>query len=84
MEQINHINLFKELKINFDGEICYDAGGIFREWFTTIFQTLEGDKLKLFIISDNDNFSYIINPFLKHNEENFNYFTFINIPKNFF
>ena len=77
MEQINHINLFKELKINFDGEICYDAGGIFREWFTTIFQTLEGDKLKLFIISDNDNFSYIINPFLKHNEENFNYFTFI-------
>ena len=77
MEQIEHIDLFKELKINFDGEICYDAGGIFREWFTTIFQILEGEKLKLFIISDSDNFSYIINPFLKHNEENFRYFNFI-------
>ena len=77
MEQFEHIDLFKELKINFDGEICYDAGGILREWFTTIFQTLEGDKLKLFIISDSDNFSYNINPFLKHNQENFNYFLFI-------
>ena len=77
MEQFGKINLFKELKINFEGEICYDAGGIYREWFTSIFQILEGDKLKLFIISDSDNFSYIINPFLKHNTENFKYFYFI-------
>ena len=77
MEQFEQIDLFKELKINFNSEICYDAGGILREWFTTIFQTLEGNKLKLFIISDSDNFSYIINPFLKHNKENFNYFIFI-------
>ena len=77
MEQFEKINIFKELKINFDGEICYDAGGIYREWFSTIFQILEGEKLKLFIISDSDNFSYIINPFLKHNQENFKYFYFI-------
>ena len=77
MEQINKVNLKKELKINFNGEVNYDAGGIMREWFTTIFQALEGEKLKLFIVSDTNEFSYIINPFLFHNKDNFDYFTFI-------
>ena len=77
MDQFQFIDLFKELKISFDGEICYDAGGIYREWFTTIFETLEGEKLRLFVASDSDTFSYIINPFLKHNDENFKYFNFI-------
>ena len=77
MDQIKNINLKKELKINFKGEECYDAGGIMREWFTTIFQTLESEKLKLFIPSDSNEFSYIINPFLSHNKENFEYFSFI-------
>ena len=77
MEKIEKIDLFKELKINFTGELCYDAGGIFREWFTTIFKSLESDKLKLFIVSDTNDFSYIINPFLRHNQENFNFFSFI-------
>ena len=77
MTQIKDINLKKELKINFKGEVSYDAGGIMREFFTTIFQTLESDKLKLFIVSDSNEFSYIINPFLSHNKENFEYFAFI-------
>ena len=77
MTQIKDINLKKELKINFKGEVSYDAGGIMREFFTTVFQTLESDKLKLFIISDSNEFSYIINPFLSHNKENFEYFAFI-------
>ena len=77
MEKIEKVDLFKELKINFAGELCYDAGGIFREWFTILFKTLESDKLKLFIVSDSNDFSYIINPFLKHNQENFKYFSFI-------
>ena len=77
MAQIKNVNLKKELKINFKGEVSYDAGGIMREWFTTIFQTLEADKLKLFIISDSNEFSYIINPFLSHNKENLEYFAFI-------
>ena len=38
--QINDINIFKEWKVNFIGETNYDAGGIMREWFTTLFQTL--------------------------------------------
>ena len=77
MEKIEKVDLFKELKINFKGELCYDAGGIFREWLSTLFKALESDKLKLFIVSDSNDFSYIINPFLKHNQENFKYFTFI-------
>ena len=77
MAQIKKVDLHKELKINFLGEISLDAGGIIREWFTTIFQALEGEKLKLFVVSDTNEFSYIINPFLSHNEENFEYFAFI-------
>ena len=77
MEQIKKVDLHKELKINFIGEVSYDAGGIMREWFTTIFQTLEGEKLKLFVVSDTNDFSYIINPFLSHKAENFEFFTFI-------
>ena len=77
IEKIDKVDLFKELKINFEGELCYDAGGIFREWFTTIFKALESDKLKLFVVSDSNDFSYIINPFLKHTKENFKYFSFI-------
>ena len=77
MKQIKMVDLHKELKINFIGEVSYDAGGIMREWFTTIFQTLEMEKLKLFIVSDTNEFSYIINPFLSHKQDNFDYFTFI-------
>lgn len=77
MEQIKKVDLHKELKINFKGEVSYDAGGIMREWFTTIFQTLEGEKLKLFIQSDTNEFSYIINPFLAIKEDNKEFFVFI-------
>ncbi len=77
MKQINKVDLHKELKINFIGEVSYDAGGIIREWFTTIFQTLESEKLKLFLVSDTNEFSYIVNPFLSHKQDNFDYFIFI-------
>ena len=65
MKQINKVDLYKELKINFIGEVSYDAGGILREWFTILFQNLEGEQLNLFIVSDSQDFSYLINPFLK-------------------
>ena len=71
MEQIGGI--YREWKINFIGEVSHDAGGILREFFTNIFQVLENDKLKLFIPSDSHDFSYILNPFLLHNSENFRY-----------
>ena len=77
LSQINDINIFKEWKINFIGETNYDAGGIMREWFTTIFKALEDKNLKLFIESETDTFSYIINPLLKRNSNNFKYFSLI-------
>ena len=77
INQTKEINIYKEWKINFVGETNLDAGGIMREWFTTLFKKLEGDNLKLFVKSDNDDFSYIINPFLKRNQKNFKYFDFI-------
>ena len=33
--------------------------------------------MKLFVVSDANEFSYIINPFLSHKKDNFAYFTFI-------
>ena len=77
INQIKDINIYKEWKISFIGETNYDAGGIMREWYTTLFKALERDNLKLFIKSDTDDYSYIINPFLKRNDKNFKYFDFI-------
>ena len=77
MKQINKVDLYKELKINFIGEVSYDAGGILREWFTILFQNLEGEHLNLFIVSDSQDFSYLINPFLKKTNKNLEYFNFI-------
>ncbi len=69
------IDIYKDWKIDFIGEECYDAGGILREFFTNIFQTLESEKLKLFIQSDSNDFSYVLNPFLMQNTENYKYCT---------
>ena len=71
LKKTENVDLFKEWKINFEGEMSIDAGGILREFFTIIFEILEGDELKLFIQSESSDFSYILNPFLMQNEENF-------------
>jgi hypothetical protein len=77
IEKIDKVNLFKEIKINFPGEEGLDAGGLFREWFNICFKSLEGDQMKLLIVSDSNEFSYNINPMLKHTKENYSYFNFI-------
>ena len=33
LKEIGNVNLCKEVKISFNGEVSYDAGGLFREWF---------------------------------------------------
>ena len=45
MKQIKKEDLYKELKINFVGEVSYEVGGILRERFTVLFKNLEGEKL---------------------------------------
>jgi hypothetical protein len=45
IEQFSVIDPYKELKINFKGEISHDAGGLIREWYTVIFQEIQSEKL---------------------------------------
>ena len=73
------LNLYQDWKIDFIGEISYDVGGILREFFSNIFKVLEGESLKLFVKSETKEFSYIINPFLMHNKENFRYMRLVGI-----
>ena len=77
MKQFNKIDIYKELHIHFKGEISHDAGGLTREWFTMVVKLLEDTNKKLFIVSDSNEFSYTINPFLSENSINMEYFTFI-------
>ena len=44
IEQLNYIDLYRELKINFLGEVSSDAGGLIREWYTVIFKELQNEK----------------------------------------
>ena len=76
IEKIEKV-LLKEVKIQFEGEEGLDDGGLFREWFNKCFKSLESDELKLLIVSDSNEFSYNINPLLKHSKENFTYFYLI-------
>ena len=79
IEKIEGINLYQDWKIDFIGEISYDVGGILREFFSNIFQVLESENLKLFVKSETKEFSYILNPFLLHNEENYKYLKLVGI-----
>ena len=69
LEQFKHINLFKELKINFKGEESHDAGGLIREWLTVLFKSLLDPNNNLFERGDTDEVSYICKPNHKINKE---------------
>jgi hypothetical protein len=43
------INPYKELKINFKGEVSHDAGGLIREWYTVIFKEIQSRNLSNFL-----------------------------------
>ena len=66
-------NLYKNWKIHYKGEDGIDAGGLLRDFFSNIFEILEGEQLKLFVPGENNDISYILNPFLMQNEKNFEY-----------
>ena len=59
MNQFEKINPYKELKIDFKGEVSEDAGGLIREWLTVLFDILL-EKCNLFEKSDTNEISYII------------------------
>ena len=58
MQQFIHIDPYKELKINFKGEVSHDAGGLIREWFTVVFKELQKENLGKNYI--NINITYLI------------------------
>ena len=78
IKEIEKVNLWKEVKITFNGEVSYDAGGLFREWFIILIEELEKKEMKLFEKSENDEISYIFNKNLNENSYwSFKYFRFI-------
>ena len=78
IKEIEKVNLWKEVKISFNGEVSYDAGGLFREWFIILIEELEKKEMKLFEKSECDEISYIFHRNLnKDSFWSFKYFKFI-------
>ena len=75
MKGLKTINLKKELKIDFIGEICQDAGGLIREWLTVLFKEILDPKEELFERADNDEVSYIFSqkPITKEKKEKYEF-----------
>ena len=79
MRQIDKVDLMKELKIDFIGEVSHDAGGLIREWFTLCFKELLSPQMGLFIKTETEEHTYIINPCCGPTFTNLEYFRFIGI-----
>ena len=78
IKEIEKVNLWKEVKISFNGEVSYDAGGLFREWFIILIEELEKKEMNLFEKSENDEISYVFNKNLNETSFwSFKYFEFI-------
>ena len=76
MNQFENINPYKELKIDFKGEVSEDAGGLIREWLTVLFDILL-EKCNLFEKSDTNEISYIIKKNINITNKSKSKFTFI-------
>ena len=75
VEKIEFVDLWRELKISFNGEIASDAGGLYREWFTILIEELEKKEMNLFERSECDEINYIFNRNLNENSDwSFKYF----------
>ena len=78
IEKIEFVDLWRELKISFNGEISSDAGGLYREWFTILIEELEKKEMKLFEKAECDEINYVFNKNLNENStECFKYFNFL-------
>ena len=59
--EIGYVNLWREVKINFKGEVSYDAGALFREWFIILIEELEKKEKGIFERAECDEISYVFN-----------------------
>eukprot|EP01022_Parablepharisma_sp_SALTPOND_P032952 TRINITY_DN87950_c1_g1_i1.p1 TRINITY_DN87950_c1_g1~~TRINITY_DN87950_c1_g1_i1.p1 ORF type:complete len:595 (-),score=9.37 TRINITY_DN87950_c1_g1_i1:3368-5152(-) len=68
LEQFNTVtdlDLRREIKIHFVGEVGQDAGGVIREWFSELFEELFDPSAGLFQKANVPEVSYIINEHYK-------------------
>ena len=77
MEQFDKINIYKELKIYYNGEVNQDAGGLIREWITMLFKKLQSPEEELFERTDTNEISYKLYRNIKDNNENMRKLNFI-------
>ena len=57
IEELSKVNLYREIKVKFKGEDEGDAGGIMREWLTSLFKEFQKPENKLFTKADTKDYS---------------------------
>ena len=57
IEELSKVNLYREIKVKFKGEEEGDAGGMMREWLTSLFKEFPKPENKLFVKADTSDFS---------------------------
>ena len=67
IEELSKVNLYREIKVKFKGEEEGDAGGIMREWLTSLFKEFQKPENKLFTKADTKDYSIKV-----YNDKNFN------------
>ena len=77
IEELSKVNLYREIKVKFKGEEEGDAGGIMREWLTSLFKEFQKPENKLFIKADTSDFSLKICNDKKFDKKKFKIFDFI-------
>ena len=66
IEELSKVNLYREIKVKFKGEEEGDAGGIMREWLTSLFKEFQKPENKLFTKADTKDYSIKV-----YNDKNF-------------
>ena len=57
IQELSKVNLYREIKVKFKGEEEGDAGGIMREWLTSLFKEFQKPENKLFTKADTKDYS---------------------------
>ncbi len=72
------LDLRREIKIHFLNEVCQDAGGLIREWFSVLMEELFDPKFGLFVAAKTQGeLSYLFNEYSeKYHTDHLDYFYF--------
>lgn len=70
IKTIQHFELLKQIKISYENEDAQDAGGLFRDWLTLLIKEILKPENGLFLRSDTEGLTYIINRFSHTKNDN--------------